>query len=45
LITVLAGEERCAARHAHVGWLFVHNQRAATERYAPTCSPIRFIRS
>jgi len=21
--------------HAHIGWLFVHNQRAATERYAP----------
>jgi stearoyl-CoA desaturase (delta-9 desaturase) len=21
--------------HAHIGWLFLHNQRAATERYAP----------
>jgi stearoyl-CoA desaturase (delta-9 desaturase) len=21
--------------HAHVGWLFLHNQRASTERYAP----------
>jgi stearoyl-CoA desaturase (delta-9 desaturase) len=27
------GEARGLA-HAHVGWLFLHNQRAATERYA-----------
>ena len=28
--------ERCAAcTHAHVGWLFVHDQRGSKDRYAP----------
>ena len=33
---VRPGAARCAASlHAHVGWLFIHTQRGAEERYAP----------